>query len=277
MLIKLIKNHLKQFELVKLLYRLFSSRKEKQEKLQDFNTIQYKSIQFNAKECCCAKKKSKRHGDFFVQRFYFFNIFNRLNLFEYYCRGKKVLHIGCVDYPIFNPENNLHIALSKFTSELHGLDLNIEGLKTLKQYVDQPYFSSMADLTDSYDVCLIPEVIEHIDNISLFLKEVEKIKAELFIITAPNAFGKFYRNLNFFESGQISVEIEHQDHNCYFSPYTLKNLIQKYSCLEVRNIFLTNNQKAVSCVCGMRACSSAIEMKFQQKSQSHNLAAQKGG
>jgi hypothetical protein len=36
-----------------------------------------------------------------------------------------------VDYPIFNPENNLHITLSKFTSELHGLDLNVEGLKTL--------------------------------------------------------------------------------------------------------------------------------------------------
>jgi len=252
MLIKPIKNYLKRFEFVRSLRRLFSSRREMLEKLRDFNTIQRNSIQFSAKECYCARKKSKRHKAFFVQKFCFSDISNRLNLFEYYCKGKKVLHIGCVDYPIFNPENNLHITLSKFTSELHGLDLNIEGLKTLKQYVDQPYFNSMADLTDSYDVCLIPEVIEHVDNISLFLKDVEKIKAELFIITAPNAFGKFYRNLNFFKSGQISVEIEHPDHNCYFSPYTLRNVIQKYSCLEVRNIFLTTYQKSVSCVCGGR-------------------------
>jgi hypothetical protein len=203
----------------------------------------------DTKLCHAARNKSKKHLTFFVQKIFFFNIFDRMNLFEYYCRNKKVLHIGCVDYPIFNPKNNLHISLSKLTSEIHGFDLDIEGMENLKQYVNQPYFSSLSDVTDSYDVCLIPEVIEHVDNIKLFLKEVDKINANIFIITAPNAFGEFYRDLNFFKSGQLSIEIEHPDHNCYFSPYTLKNVIQKYSCLKVQNIFLCGKQKSIHCVC----------------------------
>jgi 2-polyprenyl-3-methyl-5-hydroxy-6-metoxy-1,4-benzoquinol methylase len=216
-------------------------------KKQDFRTLE--RLNSEKKECYKVKNKAKKYPPFFVQEIILFDIFDRMNLFEHYCKGKKVLHIGCVDYPIFNPENNLHISLSKLAAEIHGHDLNAEGLKTLKQYVDQPYFSSLSDVTDSYDICLIPEVIEHVDNISLFLKEVDKINANIFIISGPNAFGKFYRNLNFFKSGQLSAEIEHPDHNCYFSPYTLKNVIQKYSCLKVQSIFLTYNQKSVTCIC----------------------------
>jgi len=216
-------------------------------KKQDFRTLE--QLKLEMKECYMAKNKAKKHLPFFVQKILFLDIFDRMNLFEYYCKGKKVLHIGCVDYPIFNPKNNLHISLSKLTAEIHGSDLNAEGLKILKQYVDQPYFSSLSDATDSYDVCLIPEVLEHVDNVSLFLKDIEKIDAKLFIITAPNAFGEFFRNLNFFKSGKLSAEIVHPDHNCYFSPYTLKNVIQKYSCLKVQNIFLVGKQQYVCCIC----------------------------
>jgi hypothetical protein len=224
-------------------------------KSRDFKILKHlenNSESRNAKECYAAKMKSKKHQSFLIQKIVFFDISNKMNLFEYYCKGKKVLHIGCTDYPVFDPKNNLHIKLSELASELHGMDIDVEGTEALKQYVDQPYFNSLADATDSYDVCLVPEVIEHVDNISLFLKDVEKINAKLFIIAAPNAFGQYYRNLNFFKSGKLSIEIEHPDHNCYFSPYTLKNAIQKYSCLEVSNILLSsnhNNQKSVFCVC----------------------------
>jgi hypothetical protein len=235
--------------LMKLLKRIKPVRDylASKEKMLDIKTLEHSNA--NAKECYMAKNKAKKHESFFVQKILFLDIYNRMNLFEYYCSGKKVLHIGCTDYPILNPKKNLHIYLSKLTSEIHGLDLDIEGLKVLKQYVDQPYFSSLADVKDSYDICLIPEVIEHVDNISLFLKDIEKIDAKLFIIAAPNAFGNFYRNLNYFKTGELSVEIEHPDHNCYFSPYTLKNAIQKYSCLKVQNIFLTDKQKSVACIC----------------------------
>jgi 2-polyprenyl-3-methyl-5-hydroxy-6-metoxy-1,4-benzoquinol methylase len=236
--------------MLRLIAKSIKKRYLARKKMQDFKTLEHSEhSNSNAKECCIAKYKAKKQKEFFIQKILFFDIFSRMNLYEYYCKGKKVLHVGCTDYPIFDPKNNLHITLSKLASEIHGSDLDIEGLKALKQYVDQPYFSSLADVTDSYDICLIPEVIEHVDNISLFLKDIEKINAKLFIIAAPNAFGRHYRSVNYFKTGKLSVEIEHPDHNCYFSPYTLKNVIQKYSCLKVQNVFLTSNQKSVTCIC----------------------------
>jgi hypothetical protein len=200
-------------------------------------------------ENICFKNKAKKHPVFFRQPLVFYKIFERLNLFEFYCKNKKILHVGCTDYPIFDPKDNLHITLNKLTSDIHGLDLDTEGIRVLKQYVDKPYFSFFVEVTESYDVCLIPEVIEHVDNFSLFLKDIEKVDAKLFIITAPNAFAKRHIKRNFLKHNQLSIEINHPDHNCWFSPFTLKNVIEKYSRLRVQKIFLTNKQRMVCCIC----------------------------
>ena len=50
---------------------------------------------------------------FWVQKIDTITINKRLQFFENYCQGKKVLHFGCTDWPIFKPETNLHIQLSK--------------------------------------------------------------------------------------------------------------------------------------------------------------------
>lgn len=200
-----------------------------------------------------AQEYASRNPPIFVQKVLYFDIHDRMNLFEYYCNEKKILHIGCTDYPIFDPQTNLHIRLSKLTSEIHGLDLDIEGLKVLKQYVDQPYFSSVADVTDTYDVVLVPEVIEHVDSVRPFLEDIGKINAKTFIITAPNAFSPYCRNVNYLRSGQLSVEVVHPDHNCYFSPFTLKNVIEKYSCMKVQRMFLIN-EISIACVCTAGGC-----------------------
>ena len=36
----------------------------------------------------------------------------RLPLFEKFLKDKKVLHVGCADWPIFKPDKNLHIELA---------------------------------------------------------------------------------------------------------------------------------------------------------------------
>ena len=201
------------------------------------------------KKTCLFKKKANVHSDFFRQPLVFYNIFERFNLFDYYCRDKKVLHVGCTDYPVFNPESNLHILLSKLAKEIHGLDVDKEGIQKLKQYVDQPYYSFVSELEGEYDVCLIPEVIEHVNDLSLFLQDISKINANVFIITGPNAFSKAHIDRNYLKSGELSLEINHADHNCWFSPYTLKNSIEKYSSLKVQKTYLMNNQTMVCCIC----------------------------
>jgi len=194
----------------------------------------------------------KQIKGYFVHKIHFLSLNDRINLFNHYCKGKKVLHVGCTDYPIFDPNRNLHITLSKITSQIHGLDSDVEGLKILKTYVNQPYFSSAREVTDSYDVCLVPEVIEHVSDINLFLKEIEKIEASLFIFTAPNAFSELYSWNKMSCSKNQYIESVHPDHNCWFSPFTLQNCIKKYTSLKINAIFLIIQKAMVCCVCSKK-------------------------
>jgi 2-polyprenyl-3-methyl-5-hydroxy-6-metoxy-1,4-benzoquinol methylase len=177
--------------------------------------------------------------NFFDQEVDIVKIDRRLDYFTDLCKNKKVLHFGCTDYPIFRPQSNLHIQLSSITKVLHGFDIDVAGINELKKYVDQPYFSDYSQLGDEvYDVCLIPETIEHVDNIAEFLKSVNTVKAKKVIITGPNAFAPEHMQRN--QNGKKKfLEIVHPDHNCWFSPYTLQNAIKKYTDLRVdKNVLL---------------------------------------
>ena len=172
---------------------------------------------------------------------------NRLNFFIEKCQNKKVLHFGCTDWPIFNAENNLHIQLSNVTEELHGFDIDTEGIENLRKYVDDKYYSDFTDvLENEYDVCLIPETIEHVDNVQIFLENISKINAKVFLITGPNCFAPEHMSRNFNGDDRF-IEIVHPDHNCWYSPYTLTNQIMKYSNLSVNKVSLLENERMVCC------------------------------
>ena len=199
-----------------------------------------------------SKKQSKieieRNVDsFWIQKVPVVKINDRLPYFKEVCFDKKVIHFGCTDWPIFNPTKNLHIELAKSTKELHGFDIDIRGIENLKKYVNQSFFSSFEEVKDQeYDVCLVPETIEHVDNVKEFLEGLSTIKAKKFLITAPNCFAPIHieRNLNTINEFQ---EIVHPDHNCWFSPFTLKNQIEKYSKLKVTKVYLMNEERMICC------------------------------
>ena len=184
---------------------------------------------------------------FWVQKIDTITINKRLQFFENYCQGKKVLHFGCTDWPIFKPETNLHIQLSKVTKELHGFDIDKEGIDNLKKYVNQKYFSNFSDIKEEkYDVCIVPETIEHVDNVRTFLEGLSTVNATVFYITAPNCFSKKHINRNFYEENQF-IEVVHPDHNCWYSPFTLKNVIHKYSTLKVEKVYILQDDTMVCC------------------------------
>lgn len=199
-----------------------------------------------------SKKPSKieieRNVDpFWIQKVQVTKIEDRLPYFKEACFEKKVIHFGCTDFPIFNPANNLHIELAKSAKELHGFDIDTLGIEKLKEYVNQSFFSSFEEVVDQdYDVCLVPETIEHVDNVKDFLEKLSTIKAKKFLITAPNCFAPIHmeRNINSINDFQ---EIVHPDHNCWYSPYTLKNQIEKYSRLKVKKVYLINEERMICC------------------------------
>ncbi len=187
------------------------------------------------------------HDSFWVQKVNTSIVEDRITFFETLVTGKSVLHFGCNDWPIFNPSYNLHIKLSKHAKSIHGFDVDLEGINHLKQYVDQPYFSEFKELEGhSYDICLVPETIEHVDDVRTFLEGLSTVDAKVFYITAPNCFAKKHIERNFYGKNQF-IEVVHPDHNCWYSPFTLKNQIEKYSSLQVDQVFLLDGDTMVCC------------------------------
>ena len=189
----------------------------------------------------------QKHDKFWQQEVFFKSVNNRFKYFEDLCQSKKVLHFGCTDWPIFDPSYNLHIKLSKVASKIHGFDIDKEGIDNLKKYVNQPFYSEFEQLNNQhYDICLVPETIEHVDNVRIFLEGLSTVNADVFYITAPNCFAQVHMKRNFYGKNKI-IEVVHPDHNCWYSPYTLKNQIEKYSNLIVTDVILLNDNTMVCC------------------------------
>lgn len=191
--------------------------------------------------------KSTLHDAFWVQKVQVNHIQDRFVFFENIAKNKNVLHLGCNDWPIFKPEYNLHIKLAKYAKSLHGFDVDLEGIENLRQYVNQEYYSQFSQLKgNKYDVCLVPETIEHVDDVRTFLEGLSTVDATVFYISAPNCFAKKHIERNFYGENEF-VEVVHPDHNCWYSPYTLKNQIEKYSNLKVDQVFLLESDTMVCC------------------------------
>src|SRR5690606_4160768 len=157
----------------------------------------------------------------------FINV-NRNAFFAEMCVGKKVLHVGCADYPITNIDNNLHVYLDKIC-DIDGCDTQEEGLAMLRDHVAGRLFSSLSHADAAYDLVLVPEVIEHVDNVSNFLNELDKVNFRYVVITVPDAYLCSKTHFHNQANGNAVVELNHPDHNCWYSPYTISNVIKKYT------------------------------------------------
>lgn len=190
---------------------------------------------------------------FFVQKVFIKKYSSRIEYFlSLIGESKSTLHIGCADWPIYNPSNNLHILLCDKNPNVDGYDIQsdiIENMKKHEKLVNRNLFGSIPN--KKYDVVLAPETIEHVSNVECFLMDIVKCSNPTteILITAPNAFcnNHISRNTN---TGDLFIEIVHPDHNCWYSPYTLPNTIKKvYSSngieVIIREIGLLENETMV--------------------------------
>ncbi|WP_374652000.1 glycosyltransferase [Rhizorhabdus sp.] len=184
-----------------------------------------------------------QHSPYFVQRV---NVseeiaeLSRLEVFRYLCEGKRVLHIGCADWPITDPATSLHLALEPYCATLDGLDVHVEALEQLAPYARGRLFSSFEQVEDRYDVVLVPEVLEHVPNVAEFMEQLQSIDAECFLISVPDAYQCQARHFDFVKHSQTFVEVVHPDHNVWYTPYTFSNTIQKYSDFVLERMWFFN-------------------------------------
>ncbi|MCK4606505.1 MAG: glycosyltransferase [candidate division Zixibacteria bacterium] len=160
---------------------------------------------------------------------------NRKQFTVDFCRGKRVLHIGCVDSGIMKQrirENNyLHYHIGRVAKKLVGADVDEKGLARLKQASYEVHkldletdANLLRELSRDADVIIIPEVIEHLSNAGLALQNLKDCDFHGdILITTPNAFScRAHKMLS------QNVELVHPDHNCYYSVTTLATLLRKH-------------------------------------------------
>ena len=167
-------------------------------------------------------------------------VLQRVDYIKSLCTGKKVLHLGCANYPYteHSIQNDmlLHYDLQKISKELYGFDFDQAGLDVLASRGTGNLFRADLEhledvpLTETFDVIVAGEMIEHLNNPGLFLKGIQRFMGPetVLLITTINA----YCGMRFVWYGlrgkRGKQEPVHKDHVAYYSYSTLSELLMRH-------------------------------------------------
>jgi ubiquinone/menaquinone biosynthesis C-methylase UbiE len=176
------------------------------------------------------------------------DLVQRVDFIKDHCKGQKVLHLGCTNYPYTDDAiaNNmlLHFDLEKIACEVYGFDFDQEGLDKLTNAGSKNLFKAdlehldQVPLDEKFDVIIGGEMIEHLSNPGLFLQGIKRFMDDntRLVLTTINA----YCAMRFLQYGLRGKggrnEPVHPDHVSYYSFKTL-NLILERQGLELREFY----------------------------------------
>lgn len=163
----------------------------------------------------------------------------RVEFIKRLCAGKKVLHLGCTNWPYtaeaIEHDMLLHLELNEIASELYGFDYDQEGIDLLAaRGITRLYRADLEKLEDvelgeTFDVIVAGEMIEHLNNPGLFLKGIQRfMNADTkLVITTVNAYcGMRFAIYALRGRGGVAEPV-HPDHIAYYSYSTLKLLVER--------------------------------------------------
>lgn len=168
------------------------------------------------------------------------------------CKNKRVLHFGFADSPFtekrYGTKEMLHTRIQKVASEVWGADIDKRGTEIYKKLSGDKKFWVM-DVCDpnldintyskDFDTILFGEILEHLLNPGSALQNLHKIAKQndaQLIITTPNAF-----NAAGFVAAVKGNEIVHPEHYYYYSPVTLKRLLNDCGFSDVKISFYSGS------------------------------------
>lgn len=173
-------------------------------------------------------------------------------------KGKNVLHFGFLDSPFLaqkiKDKNLLHCKIKEVASNLHGIDINSRDLEEYRLITGDSE-NSIFDVSKNdinidsycqkYDLIILGEVLEHIENPGLALRNIRRIcrKNEgcKVCITVPNAF-----SANGQAAACLGIEAVHPGHYFYFSPYTIKKILEDTGFEDIRLHMYSNPNSIIS-------------------------------
>ena len=169
-----------------------------------------------------------------------FQLVQRLDVIKSLSAGKKVLHLGCTNWPYTNDaiENDmlLHSALAEKSDVLYGFDFDQEGIDVLASNGFSNLFRADLEQLDEvpvnekFDVIIAGEMIEHLNNPGLFLEGIKRFMTPTtqLVVTTINAFGGMRFLVYGLRGSSGAVEPVHPDHVAYYSYSTLKLLLERH-------------------------------------------------
>lgn len=155
------------------------------------------------------------------------------------CEGKKVLHLGCTNWPYTDESlkngSLLHARIAEKSAALFGLDADSSGLDRLRANGFENVYAGDLERLDEcgldqkFDVVVAGEMIEHLDSPGLFLHGVKRFleNDSKLIITTINAYGALRFLIYGLRGKGGQNEPVHPDHVAYYSYSTLRLLLER--------------------------------------------------
>jgi 2-polyprenyl-3-methyl-5-hydroxy-6-metoxy-1,4-benzoquinol methylase len=181
-------------------------------------------------------------------------VYDRIDFILERVRGKRVLHLGCIDHDLFTSKAErglwLHQRITDVAARVIGFDFLSEHIPQLREEGHDIRFADVEHLEnvtapETFDVIVAGEIIEHLFNVGLFLDGIRRFFAPstYMIVTTPNPF-----SVNrILETYRDTEPIGRDDHTCFYSQRTLENLFRMkgYEVVELAYYSYTMHLKGV--------------------------------
>lgn len=169
-----------------------------------------------------------------------FDLVQRVDFIKTVCKDRKVLHLGCTNFPYtedsISNEMLLHFQLEKIATELYGFDFDQRGLDILKKQGSNKLYQADLENLESvpidqtFDVIIGGEIIEHLSNPGLFLNGIKRfMNAETrLVLTTINAYCALRFAIYGLRGRGGRNEPVHPDHVSYYSYKTLSLMLERH-------------------------------------------------
>jgi 2-polyprenyl-3-methyl-5-hydroxy-6-metoxy-1,4-benzoquinol methylase len=163
-----------------------------------------------------------------------------------FVRGKKVLDIGCMNHSVgaSDDERWLHGHVVRNAGSVLGVDILESDVAQLRQRGFNMVCADaiVADLGDTFDTIVAGELIEHLEDPGMFLRNMRRhltSDGEL-LLTTPNVFF----GLHFFESiFRSPYQAWNRQHVAWYCYFTLENLLDRAGLKATKCIYFTRSRK----------------------------------
>ena len=168
----------------------------------------------------------------------------RIPIILKYVKGKEVLDVGCIDHSATNEkkESWLHNKIRKEAKSVVGLDNNEKEIKKLQNKYDFICGDAQTiDLKRKFDCIVAGELIEHLENPGIFLKNMLRhLNPHGYIIlTTPNPFYA----LNLIKLLSKKSACENSEHTCWFCDDTLSQLLKRVGFDKMKFHFTSRSKR----------------------------------